>query len=136
MKYSSWNLLDSLLSGKAVMASKQRSYNVTWILSVLLGHFGVDRFYLGKIGTGILKLFFGAGIWYLIDLIIILSGRMRDKDGRELAGYEQNKKLSWIIVGGFIALCLVGGLLASVVAFWFAFITSVFSGHPSFGHWT
>ena len=118
------------------MAGKQRSYNVTWILSVLLGHFGIDRFYLGKIGTGILKFFFGAGIWYIIDLIIILSGRMRDKEGRELAGYEQNKKISWIIVAGLVALFLVGGFLASIVAFWAAFIASVFSGHPSFGSWT
>jgi TM2 domain-containing membrane protein YozV len=114
------------------MAAQQRSYNVTWILSVLLGHFGVDRFYLGKIGTGILKLFFGAGIWYVIDLIIILAGKMRDKEGRELAGYDQYKYLSWIIVAGVTAVFLFFG----VVSFWIAVVAGILSGHPNFGHWT
>jgi TM2 domain-containing membrane protein YozV len=114
------------------VAAQQRSYNVTWILSVLLGHFGVDRFYLGKIGTGILKLFFGAGIWYIIDLILILAGKMRDKEGRELAGYDQYKYLSWIVVAAVAAVFVFFG----VIGFWFAFIGSVLSGHPSFGHWT
>jgi hypothetical protein len=41
-----------------------------WIalaISLFVGHFGVDRFYLGKIGTGILKLISLGGFWYLVD---------------------------------------------------------------------
>jgi len=52
-------------------------------LSFFLGGLGVDRFYVGKIGTGILKLITAGcfGIWWLIDLIMILAGKFKDKDG-------------------------------------------------------
>jgi TM2 domain-containing membrane protein YozV len=45
---------------------------VTMLLSWILGELGIDRFYRGQIGLGILKLFTagGAGIWWLIDAII------------------------------------------------------------------
>jgi TM2 domain-containing membrane protein YozV len=54
-----------------------------FLLSFFLGELGVDRFYVGKIGTGILKLltFGGCGIWWLIDWIMILLGSFTDKDG-------------------------------------------------------
>ena len=53
------------------------------ILSVLLGGLGVDRFFSGHIGLGVLKLitFGGCGIWSLIDLIMIATGKFRDADG-------------------------------------------------------
>ncbi len=45
------------------------------ILSILVGSLGVDRFYMGYIGTGILKLITlgGLGIWWIIDLILIAT---------------------------------------------------------------
>jgi len=54
-----------------------------FLLSIFLGGLGVDRFYVGKIGTGILKLITlgGFGIWWLIDWIMILSDKFTDKDG-------------------------------------------------------
>jgi TM2 domain-containing membrane protein YozV len=54
-----------------------------FLLSIFLGELGVDRFYVGKIGTGILKLITlgGCGIWWLIDWIMILSGKFTDKNG-------------------------------------------------------
>lgn len=39
----------------------------------------------------------GLGIWYLIDLIMVLVGATKDKNGLPLAGYEANKKTAWII---------------------------------------
>ena len=59
-------------------STPQKSFVVTWLLSLLLGTFGIDRFYLGKIGTGILKLITlgGFGLWTLIDLIITIVGAL------------------------------------------------------------
>ena len=54
------------------------------ILSVLLGGLGVDRFFSGHIGLGVLKLITlgGCGIWAIIDLIMIATGKFRDGEGR------------------------------------------------------
>lgn len=88
-----------------------KSFVATWLFAWLLGIFGVDRFYLGKIGTGIVKLltFGGFGVWVLVDLILVLAGAQRDKSGRRLAGYDQHKKLAWIITGVMVALGLIIG---------------------------
>lgn len=70
----------------------------------------MDRFYLGKIGTGILKLITlgGFGLWSIIDLIIILCGGMTDKYRRPLVGYAKHKMIAWIIS---IVLIVLGGIL-------------------------
>lgn len=53
--------------------------NVNWIVALLLsiffGTIGVDRFVMGHIGLGLLKLvtFGGFGIWWLIDVILIAT---------------------------------------------------------------
>ena len=52
-----------------------KSWTAALLLSIFLGQFGIDRFYLGKVGTGILKLITagGGGIWWLIDIILIAT---------------------------------------------------------------
>ena len=56
------------------------------LLCFFLGVLGVHRFYVGKIGTGILQLltFGGLGIWALIDLVLIIVGGFSDKQGLPL----------------------------------------------------
>lgn len=58
------------------MSSKTKNWTTAVILSGLLGGIGADRFYLGCIETGILKLltFGGLGIWAIIDFIRLLTG--------------------------------------------------------------
>jgi hypothetical protein len=61
----------------------QRNWAVALILCIFLGGIGAHRFYVGKIGTGLLWLFtFGLlGIGVIVDLILILCGRFLDKNG-------------------------------------------------------
>jgi TM2 domain-containing membrane protein YozV len=70
------------------MAVSSKSRLVTTLLCILpawlVGVAGIHRFYLGKIGTGILMLITlgGLGIWTLIDFIFAVSGNMKDKEGK------------------------------------------------------
>ena len=60
----------------------EKEWLVTLLLSLFLGTIGVHRFYVGKIGTGILQLITlgGCGVWTLIDIIMIVTGNFKDKD--------------------------------------------------------
>ena len=63
--------------------NSDKSWVALLLLCLFLGGIGIHRFYVGKIGTGILQLITlgGLGIWSLIDLIIIIVGKFEDKNG-------------------------------------------------------
>ncbi len=58
-----------------VVGERKVNWVVTLIMSIIFGTIGVDRFMMGHVGLGILKLitFGGLGIWWLIDLILIAT---------------------------------------------------------------
>jgi TM2 domain-containing membrane protein YozV len=101
-------------------AAPQKSFLTTWLFALFLGGLGVDRFYLGKIGTGIAKLLTGGGlgIWALVDLVITLAGKQTDKNARPLAGYAQHKALaiavSAVLVLGSMIIGAVSGAVAAL----------------------
>lgn len=95
-----WAIIDVILTGTGKMrdadgnpldhgpvyGTPTRSQSVAFILSYFLGIFGIDRFYLGYTGLGILKLLTCGGLlgWAMIDSIFIGMGKMRDAEGNSL----------------------------------------------------
>lgn len=63
-----------------------KDWTTTLLLSIFVGVLGVDRFYLGYTGLGIVKLitFGGCGVWALVDLILIILNKIPDAQGRPL----------------------------------------------------
>lgn len=96
------------------------------LLCLFLGALGIHRFYVGKIGTGILMLLTGGGfgIWTLVDLIVIASCDFTDREGRVLV-FERGRgtplRRILTIVGS-----VVGAFLVYVLAlvFFVMFTTS------------
>ena len=70
----------------------ERSRLAAALMAFFLGWLGVHRFYVGKIGTGILWLFtFGLfGIGAIYDLILVGTGEFRDRHGRRLVRWSDS----------------------------------------------
>ncbi|MGN0091903.1 MAG: NINE protein [Alistipes sp.] len=66
----------------------EKDWIVTLLLCFFVGGLGIHRFYVGKIGTGIIQLItLGAcGIWTLIDFIVIACGNFTDAEGKKIVG--------------------------------------------------
>jgi hypothetical protein len=75
------------------MAS-DKSRGVALALAIVLGVFGVHRFYAGKVGTGLLQLVTlgGMGIWYLYDVILVASGQFRDSEGKRISRWDPDQR--------------------------------------------
>lgn len=76
---------------------RQRHFLAVFFISYFWGVFGVDRMYLGKWGTGILKLITagGFGLWIIIDLFLIMNGSMLDKQGREMLQHAEYRSFAY-----------------------------------------
>lgn len=81
----------AMVRARAIEQRSPHNRLVTVILFLLFGPFGVHRFYVGKTGSGIAMALttifsFGVigGIWWIYDLIQLLTGRFTDADGRVL----------------------------------------------------
>lgn len=63
--------------------TSEKNWWIAFCLSLVLGLFGADRFYLGSVGLGFLKFFTCGGffLWWLADLMLLLANRMHDADG-------------------------------------------------------
>lgn len=74
-----------------------KSRLVALLLCWFLGWAGAHRFYAGKVGTAIAMIctFGGFGIWVLIDMIMIILGAFRDKQGRVLFYWFERYSLGY-----------------------------------------
>ena len=61
-----------------------KDFITTLLICVFLGGLGVHRFFVDKMGTGVLMLVTlgGLGIWWIIDIILIVTGSFEDSEGR------------------------------------------------------
>jgi len=62
-----------------VMCTRFKDTTISLVLSILLGSYGIDRFYLGQVGLGVAKLLTlgGCCIWAIVDWFLIM-GKTRD----------------------------------------------------------
>lgn len=70
-----------------VPVKSEKSKTSAGLLCFFLGEFGIHRFYVGKVGTGILWLFTGGlfGIGWFVDLLTIVFGGFKDSNGSYLS---------------------------------------------------
>lgn len=110
-KYCGTPVFSSVPSGPIPSEGKRREWLATVLLSFFVGGLGVDRFYLGYIWLGLLKLFTlgGCGIWALIDFLLIAFNKIKDVDGNYPVGREGKEWVGYLLIG----LMILGGI------FWF-----------------
>lgn len=77
---------DNQTQGSASPSPGGKDWLTTLLLAIFLGGLGVDRFYTGHTGLGVVKLLTcgGLGIWSIIDIILVATGKYTDKNGNPL----------------------------------------------------
>lgn len=82
------NTLSGMDESRFVMVESQSYYKPTLmlIISILGGSLGIDRFMLGEVGLGVLKLITcgGCGIWTIIDWFLVMD-KTRDYNYKKFA---------------------------------------------------
>ena len=71
----------------SIILAQAKDPTISIILSIIVGSLGIDRIYIGDIGLGILKLITcgGCGLWWLIDLFLIMDAT-KQKNLQQLLG--------------------------------------------------
>ena len=78
------------LQKEKLLNSSSSTTSTDWLtlflLTFFVGVLGVHRFYTGKIGTGFLMLITlgGFGVWFLVDLILVVTGQFTNKEGQKI----------------------------------------------------
>ena len=73
-----------------LLDSSTKTNSIDWLalflLTFFVGVLGVHRFYVGKISTGVLMLITlgGLGVWFLVDLLLVVTGQFTNKDGQKI----------------------------------------------------
>ena len=70
-----------------------KSRLAAFLLALFTGIFGGHRFYVGKIGSGILQIctLGGLGIWWLADTVLVASGEFRDVQGKRVLRWSDEE---------------------------------------------
>lgn len=95
--------------------NKEKKYTVTLLLATILGLFGVHRFVNKKTTTGIVMLFTcgGFGIWYIVDIILILTGKFSDENNEKITSdIEFSKNYVNYIAIGILCLTFIFGIFS------------------------
>lgn len=95
-----WAMIDVILIGTGQLKDAEgltlardvpagmptKSQSTVMLLSIFGGSLGLDRFYLGETGLGVLKLITcgGFGIWTVLDAVSAGMGKRLDADGNSL----------------------------------------------------
>lgn len=119
--------------------TSEKKFLIAWLLALFFGVIGGQRYYLGYIPTAALKTaLFAAGVvlavldlpviglafigivsaWTVIDLFLLISGTMRDRADRRLAGHDRFGNicaaLTVLVLVGILVVAMIIGTSAGV----------------------